>query len=394
MKSCYNILMYSHDTYGLGHIRRTMAIASHLRDPYTNILILTGSTLVGRFSLPDRIDFVRIPGMIKKTNEEYLPLSIKINPEHVLDIRKNIIKCTTKAFRPHLFIVDKEPLGLKKEILPTLKWLRRSLPETRTILGLRDIMDEASVIKNDWEEKGIYTAMDELYSEIWVYGNREFYDPVQEYCIPESISKKITFTGYIPRRIPGKKAVQRIKKKYIDNNGDKLVVVTAGGGGDGYTMMNTFLSMVESANSPLPFKIVFITGPFMPRRERDEISERSKRLGVRAWHFYRRMEEILAAADLVVSMGGYNTVCEILTQGTDSLIIPRETPRKEQLIRAQVLHAQNLADYIPWESFSPQTLRKKLYELLERPRRYQNSISRFQMTGLDIISQRLETFRN
>ena len=24
----YNILMYSHDTYGLGHIRRTMAIAS------------------------------------------------------------------------------------------------------------------------------------------------------------------------------------------------------------------------------------------------------------------------------------------------------------------------------------------------------------------------------
>lgn len=394
MKSCYNILMYSHDTYGLGHIRRTMAIASHLRDPYTNILILTGSTLVGRFSLPDRIDFVRIPGMIKKTNEEYLPLSIKINPEHVLDIRKNIIKCTTKAFRPHLFIVDKEPLGLKKEILPTLKWLRRSLPETRTILGLRDIMDEASVIKNDWEEKGIYTAMDELYSEIWVYGNREFYDPVQEYCIPESISKKITFTGYIPRRIPGKKAVQRIKKKYIDNNGDKLVVVTAGGGGDGYAMMNTFLSMVESANSPLPFKIVFITGPFMPRRERDEISERSKRLGVRAWHFYRRMEEILAAADLVVSMGGYNTVCEILTQGTDSLIIPRETPRKEQLIRAQVLHAQNLADYIPWESFSPQTLRKKLYELLERPRRYQNSISRFQMTGLDIISQRLETFRN
>ena len=28
------------------------------------------------------------------------------------------------------------------------------------------------------------------------------------------------------------------------------------------------------------------------------------------------MEEILAAADVVVSMGGYNTVCEILSQGT------------------------------------------------------------------------------
>jgi predicted glycosyltransferase len=394
MKSYYNILMYSHDTYGLGHIRRTMAIAAHLRDPYTNILILTGSTLVGRFSLPDRIDFVRIPGMIKKTNEEYLPLSIKINPEHALDIRKNIIKATAKTFRPNLLIVDKEPLGLKKEILPTLKWLRRHLPSTRTVLGLRDIMDEASVIQRDWREKGVYKVMDELYNEIWVYGIREFYDSIREYSIPESVSQKMIFTGYIPRKVPGKKAVLRIKKRYTGDNGEKLVVVTAGGGGDGYAMMDTFLSMLESETHPLPFKAVFITGPFMPRRQRDLISERARRLGVRTWHFYRRMEEILAAADLVVSMGGYNTVCEILTQGTVSLIIPRENPRKEQLIRAQILRGRNIADYIPWNSFSPRTLREKILDLLEHPAPYREAISRFQLTGLDVMSRRLQVCRN
>ena len=135
IKSYFNILMYSHDTYGLGHIRRTMAIASHLRDKDINILILTGSTMAGRFNLPDQVDFVRIPGMIKKTNEEYLPLSIKIDPRHALDIRKNIIKATAKTFKPDLFIVDKEPLGMKKEILPTLKWIRKHLPRTKNILG-------------------------------------------------------------------------------------------------------------------------------------------------------------------------------------------------------------------------------------------------------------------
>ena len=72
--STYNILMYSHDTYGLGHIRRTLAIATQLRDANINILILTGSPIVGRFSFPEQIDFVRIPGMIKKTNEDYQPL--------------------------------------------------------------------------------------------------------------------------------------------------------------------------------------------------------------------------------------------------------------------------------------------------------------------------------
>ena len=109
--STYNILMYSHDTYGLGHIRRSMAIASHLLGPRVNILILTGSPIAGRFNFPEQIDFVRIPGMIKRTNEEYLPLSIKINARHALDIRKNIITATVKAFQPQLFIVDKEPLG-------------------------------------------------------------------------------------------------------------------------------------------------------------------------------------------------------------------------------------------------------------------------------------------
>ena len=204
--STYNILMYSHDTYGLGHIRRTMAIASYLLGPRINILILTGSPIAGRFSFPEQIDFVRIPGMIKKTKDEYLPLSIKINARHALDIRKNIITATAKTFQPQLFIVDKEPLGLRKEVLPTLKWLQRCRPNTRAILGLRDIMDDAATVKKDWDEKGVYEVLESLYSEIWVYGDREFYDPIAEYDISESISRKIYFTGDIsPLKFPVKK---------------------------------------------------------------------------------------------------------------------------------------------------------------------------------------------
>jgi predicted glycosyltransferase len=371
-----------------------MAIASHLQDQNTNILILTGSPIVGRFTLPGQIDFVRIPGMIKRTNEEYLPLSIKINPKHALDIRKNIIKATAKTFQPQLFIVDKEPLGLKKEVLPTLKWLRRSLPGARTILGLRDIMDEAPVTRRDWREKGIYDVLDDLYNEIWVYGIQSLYDPIREYDIPDSLSQKITFTGYIPRKALDRKSRRKTRKKQGIESGDKLVVVTTGGGGDGYAVMDTFLQMLESEKEPPSFKTIFITGPFMPRKERDDITDRARKLGLRAWHFYRGMEEILAAADLVVSMGGYNTVCEILTQGTPSLIIPREKPRKEQLIRAQMLREQNLADYIPWDSFGPDVLRRKVLDILEHPEEYKKAMDRFQLTGLDVMSQRLRAYRN
>ena len=392
-RSCYNILMYSHDTYGLGHIRRTMAIAAHLCSKNTNILILTGSPIVGRFTLPDQIDFVRIPGMIKKTNEEYLPLSIKINPKHALEIRKNLIKATAKTFQPQLFIVDKEPLGLKKEVLPTLKWLNRSLPGTKTILGLRDIMDEASVTRKDWREKGVYQAMENLYSEIWVYGHRELYDPIEEYLIPESVRPKMTFTGYIPRKVPDRDAVRKFRKKNGFKPEDKVVVVTAGGGGDGYALMDTFLKMLEKEMKPLPYKCACITGPFMPRAQRNEISARARKLGLRGWHFYHRMEEIMAAADVVVSMGGYNTVCEILSLGLPSLIVPRDTPRKEQLIRARVLREQGLVDYLPWNEFSPETLRGKVLELLAHPEPYRRAIADFQLKGLDTMAARVKSYR-
>jgi len=391
--STYNILMYSHDTYGLGHIRRTMAIASHLLGPRINILILTGSPIVGRFTFPEQIDFVRIPGMIKKTNDEYLPLSIKINVQHALDIRKNIITATAKTFQPQLFIVDKEPLGLKKEVLPTLQWLRRCRPDTRAILGLRDIMDDAETVKKDWQEKKVYQHLENLYSEIWIYGIRDFYDPVREYNISESISRKMHFTGYIPRKIPGKEMVRHFKKEIGLKNDQKLVVVTTGGGGDGYKVMDTYLTMLESYADSESFRSVLITGPFMPKQERRDVFKRARKLGVRTYHFYRQMEKIFAAADVVVSMGGYNTLCEILGQGTVSLVIPRETPRKEQIIRARAFKRQNLVDYIPWDDFTPELLRKKVIFLLSNPEPYLSAISRFQLTGIETMQQRLHEFR-
>ncbi len=390
----FNILMYSHDTYGLGHIRRTMAIANQLRGPDVNILILTGSPIAGRFVFPEQIDFVRIPGMIKKTNEEYLPHSIKINATHALEIRKNIITATAKTFQPHMFIVDKEPLGLKKEILPTLQWLRRCRPDTRTVLGLRDIMDDSETTRSDWRKKGVYGLLEHLYNEIWVYGNRQMYDPVREYGIPESLSGKMIFTGYLSRRVPSESAVQKTRREHGLEGGEKLVVVTTGGGGDGYEVMDAYLDMLENLPKPLPMKNVLITGPFMPKRDRKLIFKRAKKLKVRTFHFYRNMEKLLAAADVVVSMGGYNTICELLSFQKAAVIIPREIPRKEQLIRAEILHRRGLIEYIPWSQCNAGQMKEKIFALLDDPAPYRRAIAEFPMNGIATLRTRLSALRN
>ncbi|MBW2594185.1 MAG: glycosyltransferase [Deltaproteobacteria bacterium] len=391
-KATYNILMYSHDTYGLGHIRRTMAIAAHLCQDDVNILILTGSPIVGRFVFPERIDFVRIPGMIKTTNQEYQPLSVKIHPDHALNIRKSIIAATAKTFKPDLFIVDKEPLGLRKEVLSTLKWFKKYLPGTQSILGLRDVMDDAETVKQDWRSKGVYEYLTRLYDEIWVYGHQALYDPVVEYDIPDNVSKKMKFVGYIPRKISTRKAVEKIRRYHQVT--DKLVVVTTGGGGDGYEVMDAFLSMLEEWSGLPPFKSVLVTGPFMPKTKRRQIAKRAKPFGIRTMPFYPRMEELFAAADLVVSMGGYNTMCELLTQQTPSVIVPRETPRKEQLIRAVAFQKKGLIEYVPWKDLTPDNLRIKMLQVLQNPGPYKQAMKEFRLTGLEFMLKRLEEFKN
>ncbi|MFP5257688.1 MAG: glycosyltransferase family protein [Acidobacteriota bacterium] len=390
--STFNILMYSHDTYGLGHLRRTMAIAEHLRHRGVNILILTGSPLAGRYEIPEGIDYVRIPGMIKKTNEEYLPLSIKINAGHALNIRRNIIVATAKAFQPHLFIVDKAPMGLRREVIPTLKWLRRRQPRTRTILGLRDIMDDAPSTIKEWREKGVYEVLDQYYSEIWVYGNQDLYDPVAEYEIPDNISRKMIFTGYIPRRVPSQNAMSPIRREERLLPAEKLVVVTTGGGGDGYPLMDAYLRMLEEGGAP-EHRVIFVTGPFMPRPERELVARRAARVKARFYHFYRRMETLMGLADVVVTMGGYNTTCEIISQGKPSLVVPREVPRLEQRIRAEALSSKGLIEFLPWDELSPAGIREKLVKLLADPKPYQDAMASFPFTALTVISERLSVFR-
>jgi len=371
-----------------------MAIANHLRDENTNILILTGSPIAGRFSFPEQVDFVRIPGMIKKTNDEYRSLSIRIEAEQALKIRTDIIMATAKTFRPDLFIIDKEPLGLKREVLPTLKMLKKKFPGTKNVLGLRDVLDDSKVICKDWKQKRVYYHLEKLYDEIWVYGEKDIYNPVTQYNMPEVVSEKVKFTGYIPRKEISMEKRSIIRKQFRIFDDDKFILVTTGGGGDGSEVLENFVSLHDKYPESLPFKSVMITGPFMPKAERERLKKRAKRYGIRTLPFHPRLEEVMKAADLVISMGGYNTFCEVLTQGTPALIIPREHPRLEQLIRAERMQQRGLVDFIPWTEVTPAKMREKINSMLSQSDKYKKAMAGFPLTGLDIMQSRLKAFKN
>jgi len=184
------VLIYSHDSFGLGHLRRCRAIAHSLvdADPAVSVLILSGSPIIGSFDFRSRVDFVRVPGVIKLRNGEYVSLNLHIDLEETLAMRSSILRHTADIFDPDLLIVDKEPLGLRGEVRDTLDLLQRR--GTALILGLRDVMDDPEALESEWERKHAVPALAEYYDEIWVYGLPQICDPLAGLSVPTSVRRR------------------------------------------------------------------------------------------------------------------------------------------------------------------------------------------------------------
>jgi predicted glycosyltransferase len=323
------ILIYSHDSFGLGHLRRCRAIAHSLVDTNSSlsVLILSGSPIIGSFDFRSRVDFVRIPGVIKLRNGEYVSLNLHINIEETLAMRSSIIRHTAEIFDPDMLIVDKEPLGLRGEVRPTLDLLRAR--GTPLVLGLRDVMDEPSALESEWERKNAIPALSDYYNEIWVYGLPQICDPLAGLDLPAGVRRRMVYTGYLRRNAPAAVATPETLPD------GEFLLATAGGGGDGDALTDWVLSAYEDDPGGLP-PVLIVFGPFMLTDLQAAFAARAARLPkVRTITFDARLETLMARAAGIVAMGGYNTFCEILSFDKPALIVPRTLPRMEQLIRAQ-----------------------------------------------------------
>ena len=323
------VLIYSHDSFGLGHLRRCREIAHSLVGAMNNltVLILSGSPIIGSFDFRSRVDFVRIPGVIKLRNGQYTPLNLHIDIEDTLAIRASIVEHTAKIFDPDLFLVDKEPLGLRGEVKSALAMMRAR--GTPCVLGLRDVMDDPAMLATEWQRKNVMPALTDYYDSIWVYGLPQICDPLDGLGVPDSLRRKTTYTGYLHRHVP--EAAPLFVPEKIS---DPFILVTVGGGGDGDEIIDWVLSAYES-DPDLPYPALVVLGPFMGPQHKADFLQRASRLpNVEAITFDAHIESLIARAVGVVCMGGYNTFCEVLSFDKPALVVPRTTPRLEQYIRA------------------------------------------------------------
>ncbi|MEM6661717.1 MAG: glycosyltransferase [Pseudomonadota bacterium] len=325
------VLLYSHDTFGLGHLRRSRTIATALieNQPDRSALIVTGSPIAGRFDFAERIDHVRLPGVVKQPDGSYTSLNLNLPIDDMVSLRGSIIEATAREYSPGLVIVDKEAWGFRHELAGTLEVLKDR--GAHIVLGIRDVLDDEDALRTEWDRKGMLDAIERYYDEIWVYGIPEICEPLSGLGLSTATEGRIRYTGYLRRTAP----------EWPVETGSEIpeepyVLVTTGGGGDGRALVDWVMRAYEG-DPALRQHAFIVYGPFMSAAERAEFDERAGELDgrVSTISFHPRFERLLQGATGVIAMGGYNTFCEILSMDKPAIIVPRTRPRREQVIRAE-----------------------------------------------------------
>lgn len=393
MMNPIKVLFYSHDTFGLGHIRRTLAVSAALSNNLENasVLVLTGSSAVHTLRIPLGVDYVKLPCVTKVGDERYEAKFLNLTFEAVHALREEIIFRVATSYVPDVLFVDNVPLGMKGEMVKTLRHLRAACPHTEIILTLRDVLDEPERMIANWEANSVYEAIENFYDRVLIYGSREVFDLVSEYQLPSNVAAKVEYVGYVGRAAQNG-AAESIRRQLVANK-EKVVLVTVGGGGDGFEIINNYLSGLLMAKSKLPTHSLVVLGPDMPEPLRATLRSRFGQMRrttdqprITLADGYGDLTDFIEAADVVLSMGGYNTMCEVVSLAKRAVVVPRVEPRLEQWIRCCRFSELGLVRVVHPDEATPQRLVDEVIaRLTEEESRGPGDALKF--TGLERVSE-------
>ena len=229
------------------------------------------------------------------------------------------------------------------------------------MLGLRDVVDDPAAVRRAWTEQDVAQTLRDVYDRVAVYGSRDLVD-VGEYGIPGPTLERTTYCGYLCRQ-PATAAQVPLEGW---TPGMRFVLGTAGGGGDGVDVLRATLAAAERHGLPS----LLVSGPLMEAGEREALE--TEAFASRAGHleeFIPGLEGIMAAASVVVTMGGYNSLMEAVPSGTPTIVVPRTWPRREQAIRAELFAGRGLVRVVETGDALEDRLAVALARALDEPRR-------------------------
>jgi predicted glycosyltransferase len=372
------IALYSPGIAGLGHMRRNLLIGQTLvrSSPGAVILMIAEARQACAFAMPARMDCLSLPALRKLPDGKVQPRYLGTTLQDLMHLRATVIHRAIEAFEPDVLIADFLPRGRHGELGTTLEYLRFRT-KTRCVLGLRDVLENPA-----WGRHANEGEIRDYYDAVWVYGDPAVYDLICEHDFSPDLREKTCYTGYLDQRAR-LECVEDDETRVLEKlelPAGKLVLCMVGGGWDGAPLAEAFVQ----ADLPPETNGVLLTGPYMPPEVRMLLRQcTAGRPRWRVLEFIPEPAPLLQQADRVISMGGYNTVAEVLSFEKPALIVPRA---EEQSVRADRLRELGLVDVLPLCDLRPAALTEWMSRDVVQPQVHQ----RIDFDGLSRLPRLLE----
>jgi predicted glycosyltransferase len=349
-------LFYSHDGLGLGDVRRSLSIARELAalNPDASVLLVTGAEEVESLGVPARVGILKLPGFQRHDDGETAG-RLQIPQGEVRMLRERLLAATAETFQPEVVLVDGHPFGIGGELGPALEIARAF--GAQAVLGLCDVIDDPGAVEVEWHGRGVFERIAAYYSRVLVYGQPDVLDPVRDCAFPYDVAALTSFCGYVVSA-----AAERPATPGLDDAPGSLkqtrphILATAGGGTDGFPVLETFLEAASGAR----WRATVVAGPDCPAGRVRRLEALAAEQGATFRHFVPSLMSEFSSLDALVCMGGYNTLAEAVASGVPTVCVPRVEPKREQLVRAEAFARRRLIRMIEPDRLEPAVLRTEI----------------------------------
>jgi predicted glycosyltransferase len=334
MEVTKRIALYWHNGRSLGHTLRSATLGGALLDvmPGSSVAGITGASR-GLELLPPGMDVVKLPSYLAYDDKQGAlsrPI-LNIDQQRFFGIRESMLAIFMREFSPHALLVDYYPRGKQDEAAQAITQAH----ETRNILGLRGILGTPEETNGQVFNAEMAGFIERYYSAIHVYIDEQVFRLEDYYDVPQSLSKLITYTGYVTRPVVASRGEARDRLGIED---DARVIVASFGGGQGTEALWSAIFRGLEGIAKQYDVAYLVGGPYLEL----EAFERLRRQAAQhaSWTWTRLLDPLptwMAACDLFIGSGGYNSLAEIVATNANALVIPRQLKEREQVVHAERL---------------------------------------------------------
>jgi predicted glycosyltransferase len=360
-----NIIFYCQYVWGMGHLVRSLEFARALSGH--NVTLIAGGQKV-EVDLPDHVQLVRLP--VLTMDEKFtrlIPGDSGQSIEQIQQERKNRLYSLLEKKQPDFFIVELYPFGRSifgYELEPLLADMRAGqFGHVKAVCSLRDILVE----KKDppaYEER-VLGKLNRYFDALLVHSDAGLLRLDETFTRVGDINIPLVYTGFITQHAtPG--AGSRMRRELDISPDQKLIVASAGGGRSGYRLLTSVIDACELLRERLPLRLEVFSGPFMDSEEYKKLSARSAP-GFRIRRYTKRFLDYLSAADLSISLAGYNTCMNLLVTKVPALVFPYWRQQE------QPMRADKIKKYLPMKvlkeaEMQPASLSRHIAQMFQQNR--------------------------